>query len=147
MHRMQQVMDELEEALVCQMEKGIGRINKEDLAVITDAIKDCSMTLYYYTVYKEMKEGSDDAKWHTMPEHAKSKMYMEHGNDAKSIYDGYMHAKKIHTGQDEVGKKVRMEELEECMCELEEMAKQMIDGMYPEEKQKWRVHLNKMINM
>lgn len=35
----------------------------------------------------------------------------------------------------------------ECMCELEEMAKEMVAGMYPEEKQAWRVELNKLINM
>ena len=62
-------------------------------------------------------------------------------------HDEYMKEKQMHSGQDEVSKKKRMDKLEEYMDDLGEMAKDMVRDMSPEEKQMWKAKLNKLINM
>ena len=62
-------------------------------------------------------------------------------------YDEYMKEKQMHSGQDEVSKKKRMDKLEEYMDDLGDMAKDMVRDMSPEEKQIWKAKLNKLINM
>lgn len=73
------------------------------------------------------------------------------GTNSSSRYgyshDEYMKEKKMNSGQDEHSKKKRMDKLEEYMNDLSSMAKDMVMDMSPEEKQLWKVKLNKLINM
>lgn len=62
-------------------------------------------------------------------------------------HDEYMKEKQMNSGNDEASKKKRMEKLEEYMDDLGTMAKDMVHDMSPEEKQMWKVKLNKLINM
>lgn len=62
-------------------------------------------------------------------------------------HEEYMREKREHPAQDEESKKRRMEKLEEHLRDLEDMTKEMVVGMSPEEKQAWKVKLNKLINM
>lgn len=62
-------------------------------------------------------------------------------------HDAYMKEKQMHPGQSDQEKKMRMHKLNEHLEDLEEMAKETISGMSPEEKQAWKVKLNKIINM
>ena len=62
-------------------------------------------------------------------------------------HDEYMKEKQMHSGQDEMSKKKRMDKLEEYMDDLGVMAKDMVRDMSPEEKQMWKAKLNKLINM
>lgn len=93
--------------------------------------------------------------WHMMPEHLDRDMDMEEGRiytGAKPSrygysHDEYMKEKKAHPGQDETSKRIRMEKLDEHLNDLEDMTKEMVAGMSQEEKQAWKVKLNKLINM
>lgn len=62
-------------------------------------------------------------------------------------HDEYMKEKQAHPGQDEMSKKMRMDKLTEHLDDLEQMAKETIMGMSPEEKQAWKVKLSKLVNM
>lgn len=62
-------------------------------------------------------------------------------------HDQYMENRSKHSksSPEESGK--RMELLGDFMDDLEDMAKDVVKGMTPEEKQVWRVKLNKLISM
>ena len=62
-------------------------------------------------------------------------------------HDEYMKEKQAHPGHDEMSKKMRMDKLTEYLNDLEQMAKETIMGMSPEEKQAWKVKLSKLVNM
>lgn len=62
-------------------------------------------------------------------------------------HDAYMDVKRKHPGQDEESERKRMEKLDECLDDIEDMAKEMVAGMTQKEKQAWKVKLNKLINM
>lgn len=62
-------------------------------------------------------------------------------------YDKYMESKKQHRKDEPEGKHKRMEELNEFMEDVEDMARNVISDMSSEEKQAWKQRLNKMINM
>lgn len=62
-------------------------------------------------------------------------------------HDKYIEEKRNNPGNDEISKQKRMERLNEHMNELTIMASETVAGMSPEEKQAWRVGLNKLINM
>lgn len=62
-------------------------------------------------------------------------------------HDNYIREKMEHPGMDDASKQRRMEKLNERLADLEEMAKETINGMSPEEKQAWRVKINKILNM
>lgn len=188
MHRMKQFMEKLEEAANVEFSKGIKCIDTDEMGKVIDMIKDCAMTMYYYTVYEEMKEEEECGRryydpyryadgrfapmgrgtrrgfeeppyWHMMPEHTKAEWMLDRSMDDGRMYTGmkpsrygyshdeYMKEMKMHPGQDEESKRMRMAKLDEHLEDLEDMAKEMIAGMSPEEKQAWRVKLNKLINM
>lgn len=190
MHRMKEFMEKLEEAAACQFAKGTECVNTDEMGKVIDMIKDCAMTMYYYTVYKEMEEqeewerrgydsyryangrfapkgrgrrmGFDEPPyWHTMPEHMKAEWMLDRDMDMDGGYmstkmkpsrygyshDEYMKEKQMHPGMDETSKQMRMDKLNKRLEDLVDMAKETVVGMSPEEKQSWKVTLNKLINM
>ena len=192
MHRMKEFMEQLEEAAKCEFDKGVHCINTTEMGKVIDMIKDCAMTMYYYTCYEEMKEEEEwegesrkyydryryangrfapkgrgrkmgfeePPYWHMMPEWGTEmldgrdmdmsigRMYTgDKGSRYGYSHDEYMKEKKMHPGQDEASKRKRSEKLDERLNDLEGMAKEMVEGMSPEEKQAWKVKLNKLINM
>ena len=55
MHRLNAIMDKLEDTLMCEMEKGVERIDTEEAGEVVDMIKDITEAMYYYSVYEAMK--------------------------------------------------------------------------------------------
>lgn len=187
MHRMKEFMEKLEDAAKCEFDKGIQCVNTKEMGEVIDMIKDCAMTLYYYSVYEAMQEeeehdrmyynrnryangrfapagrgmrrGFDEPPyWHMIPEHEKAEMFLSDGYTDMHApmvqpsrygysHDEYMREKTMHPGQDEMSKKARMEKLSEYLDDLEDMARETIAGMSQDEKQAWKVKLNKLINM
>lgn len=62
-------------------------------------------------------------------------------------HDEYMKKREMYSKDDPEHKKKRTEMLNEYMDDLGDMAKEMVADMSPEEKQMWKVKLNKLINM
>lgn len=62
-------------------------------------------------------------------------------------FDNYMQERRNFPAGEPEGKKKRMEMLDSYMDDLWSMSKEMIADMTPEEKQQWKLKLNKMINM
>lgn len=62
-------------------------------------------------------------------------------------HDEYMQKRKMYSKDDPEQKKKRTEMLDEYMDDLTDMAKEMVSDMSPEEKQMWKVKLNRLINM
>lgn len=62
-------------------------------------------------------------------------------------HDEYMKKREMYSKDDPEHKKKRTEMLNEYMDDLSDMAKEMVADMSPEEKQMWKVKLNKLINM
>ena len=60
-------------------------------------------------------------------------------------HDEYMEKREKHSKPEDHAK--RMELLNDYIGDLEQMAKDVVKGMSPEEKQTWRVKLSKIINM
>lgn len=60
-------------------------------------------------------------------------------------HDKYMEERSKHSKPEDSGK--RMELLNDFIDDLEDMAKDVVKGMSPEEKQVWKVKLNKLISM
>lgn len=188
MHRMKEFMEKLEDAAKCEFDKGIQCVNTKEMGEVIDMIKDCAMTLYYYSVYEAMQEEEEEHDrmyynrnryangrfapkgrgmrrgfeeppyWHVMPEYDQAEMFpisdrldMRTRSVQPSRYgyshDEYMREKTMHPGQDEASKKARMDKLSEHLNDLEEMARETIAGMSSEEKQAWKMKLNKLINM
>lgn len=189
MHRMKEMMEKLEEAAKCQFDKGIKCVDTDEMGKVIDMIKDCAMTLYYYSVYEEMTEekerermGYDSYRyangrfapkgrgrrmgfeeppyWHMIPEHEKVDWMLDRNVDTDGnmsthmrpskygySHDEYMKEKQMHPGMDENSKQMRMNKLNEHLEDLVDMAKETVVGMSPEEKQSWKVTLNKLINM
>lgn len=190
MHRMKEFMEKLEEAAKCQFDKGIHCVDTEEMGKVIDMIKDCAMTMYYYTVYEEMKEEEEWERkgynpyryasgrfapkgrgrrmgfeeppyWHMMPEHEKAEWMLDRDMDMDMgrmytgtkpsrygySHDEYIREKQAHPGMDDSSKQMRMNKLNKYLDDLTEMAKETVVGMSPEEKQSWKVTLNKLINM
>lgn len=61
MHRMKEFMEKLEECAKCEFDKGLKQVNTEEMGEVIDMIKDCAMTLYYYTCYEAMKR--EEMEW------------------------------------------------------------------------------------
>ena len=74
--------------------------------------------------------------------------YEDGGSQRSSRYgfahDEYMEKRAQHSKPEDHAK--RMELLNDFIEDLEEMAKDVVKGMSPEEKQTWKVKLNKIIN-
>lgn len=60
MHRMKMIMEKLEEYVCEELEKDKSEICAKELGEVIDSIKDCTETMYYYTLYTTMEESS---KW------------------------------------------------------------------------------------
>lgn len=62
-------------------------------------------------------------------------------------HDQYMEKRGKHSKSSPEGSDKRMELLTDFMEDLEDMAKDVVKDMSPEEKQIWRVKLNKLVSM
>lgn len=62
-------------------------------------------------------------------------------------YDEYMRKRDMYSKDDPEQKRKRTEMLNEYMDDLGDMAKEMVADMSPEEKQAWKIKLNKLLNM
>lgn len=62
-------------------------------------------------------------------------------------HDDFMSVKEQYSNSDPQGKAMRMQKLKEYTDDLTESAKELVDGMSPEEKQMWKSKLNNLINM
>lgn len=62
-------------------------------------------------------------------------------------HNDFMMAKEQYSNSDPQGKNMRMQKLKEYTDDLTESAKELVDGMSPEEKQMWKSKLNNIINM
>lgn len=62
-------------------------------------------------------------------------------------YDKYMNNRRNYKKDEPEGNRKRMEELDEFMEDLEDMARNVISDMSPTEKQAWKAKLNKLVNM
>lgn len=62
-------------------------------------------------------------------------------------HDEYMKKREMYSKDEPEHRKKRTEMLNEYMDDLSDMAKEMVADMSPEEKQMWKVKLNKLINM
>ena len=61
MHRMKEFMEKLEECAKCEFDKGLKQVDTNEMGKVIDMIKDCAMTLYYYTCYEAMKR--EEMEW------------------------------------------------------------------------------------
>ena len=59
MHRMKEFMERLEECVKCEFDKGLKQVDTNEMGKVIDMIKDCAMTLYYYTCYEAMKKENE----------------------------------------------------------------------------------------
>lgn len=62
-------------------------------------------------------------------------------------HDDYMEAKQMYSLNDPNGKHKRMEALNDYLEDLTDSAKELVNGMSPEEKQAWKSKINNLINM
>lgn len=62
-------------------------------------------------------------------------------------HDEYMKTKDAYSMNDPEGRQKRMETLDDYLNDLGESAKEMVEGMTPEEKQVWKTKISRLINM
>lgn len=62
-------------------------------------------------------------------------------------HEEFMKAKEQYSNSDPNGKTMRMQKLNEYVNDLTESAKEVVDGMSPEERQVWKTKINNLVNM
>lgn len=108
---------------------------------------DVNMGRMYYTEGRSSQRGGQTS---TTGQSSGRRMGYEDGGSQRSsrygfAHDEYMEKRAQHSKPEDHAK--RMELLNDFIDDLEEMAKDVVKGMSPEEKQTWKVKLNKIINM
>lgn len=106
MHRLNMIMDKLEETLLSEMEKGVECVNTEEAGEVVDMIKDICEAMYYYSVYEAMKD-------------EKRMVVAEHREASPEHWAKESHKPKHHT----------MESLEMYMKDLSEEVTDMITSL------------------
>lgn len=108
---------------------------------------DMGMGRMYYTEGRSSQRGGMTSS--TGQSSGGRRGYEDGGSQRSSRYgfahDEYMEKRAQHSKPEDHAK--RMELLNDFIEDLEEMAKDVVKGMSPEEKQTWKVKLNKIINM
>jgi HrpA-like RNA helicase len=145
MHEIKAIMEELENAVKAEMQNGIECVNTDELGKVIDMIKDCSMSLYYYSIYKQMKNKEQYEKY------GQQTMFQEQDVDISTMYESsakkndFNVAKRKYTEQNEVSKKMRMDKLLDFLDDVEHEIKETVVGMWPEEKQTLKNRINKWL--
>jgi hypothetical protein len=143
---MKQIMEELEEAVASELENGLRCVDADEMGKVIDMIKDCSMSLYYYTVYKQMNKDEQWRKYgqQTMFQNEDADIAMMYGKQKKNDYS---EAKAKYTNPDDNSKRMRMNALNDYLDDMEHEIKEALIGMWADEKVAMKSRINKLINM
>jgi lipopolysaccharide biosynthesis regulator YciM len=148
MHEIKNIMEMLEESAKSEMDKGVECIDTDEMGKVIDMIKDCSMVLYYYTIYKQMRNTEQWQKYgqQTMFRNEDADIAMMYQNVEKTEND-YNVAKKKYTEQNEISKKMRMDKLVDFLDDIEHEIKEATNGMWVEEKQTLKNRITKWLGV
>ena len=76
MHKIQEVMEKLESAVSAEFAKGLECVNTDEMGKVIDMIKDCTESLYYYSIFEAMKKSEEEKELEELAE----KKYFNHDN-------------------------------------------------------------------
>lgn len=169
--------EKLEQFAMEEMSKDKSCINTKELGEVVDMVKDLlqarkykAEAKYYTSITDAMEDaeygkdydyrgrmgyrstprmtmrGFEDGEYRTLPDHnvrmANPRMVSNPTSRYGYSHDEYMESKRTSNDPEK-----RKELLNDYMNDLQEMAKDMIEDMTPEEKQMWKIKLSKIMNM
>lgn len=137
MHEIKNIMEKLEESVKSELDKGMECVDTDEMGKAIDMIKDCSMVLYYYTVYKQMRDTEHWRRYgqQTMFRNEDADISLMYSNKNVKSENEYNAIKRKYSEQNEISKKMRMDKLNDFLDDVEHEIKEATNGMWVEEKQ------------
>ena len=68
MHKIQEIMEKLESTVSAECAKGLECVDTDEMGKVIDMIKDCTESLYYYSIFEAMKKSEEEKELEELAE-------------------------------------------------------------------------------